>query len=101
MSNMKSGKYDYPQSSKTTAKKIDYLAEMRMQRENAQNMGEYDGSGYRKINNERTIDQLMNDHNLNEYERLDAVKRKADQMENQAKRREKLIKVAQAGGADT
>lgn len=66
-----------PRSSKTTAKKIDYLAEMRIQRENAQTLGEYDGI-YRKITNERTIDQLMNDHNLNEYERLDAVKRKAD-----------------------
>ena len=46
----------------------------------------------------KNIDSLMNDKKLNEYEKLDAVKRKADQMENQAKRREKLIKVAQAGG---
>ena len=37
---------------------------------------------------------------MNEYEKLDAVKRKADQMENQAKMREKLIKVEQAGGIE-
>lgn len=52
----------------------------------------------RKYNHERTIDQLMKDQSLNEYERLTAVKRKADQMENQAKMRERLMKVEQAGG---
>ena len=52
---MQGAKFDIPRSSKTTAKKIDYLAEMRIQRENAQTMGEYDGI-YRKITNELTID---------------------------------------------
>ena len=53
----------------------------------------------RKLQSEmRNIDQLINDQKLNDYEKLDAVKRKADMLENQAKMREKLIKVAQAAG---
>lgn len=72
---------------------------MRLQREEQQS-SEFEGHK-RKILNERTIDQLINDQNLNEYEKLDLVKRKADQMEIKAKQREKLIKVEQAGGIDS
>ena len=49
----------------------------------------------RKLYSEmRNIDSLIKDQKLNDYEKLDAVKRKADMLENQAKMREKLIKVA-------
>ena len=53
--------------------KIDYLAEQRQKREQ--------DSDYKTRNNERTLDQLMNDNRLNEYEKMDAVKRRADKME--------------------
>ena len=53
--------------------KIDYLAVQRQKREQ--------DSDYKTRNNERTLDQLMNDNRLNEYEKMDAVKRRADKME--------------------
>lgn len=65
-----------------------YLAEMRAQREQMDSMvGSADPEDYgyskRKVNNElRNIDQLFNDRRLNDYEKLDAVKRKADLMES-------------------
>ena len=36
-------------------------------------------------NNEKIIDSYLNDKNLNEYEKMEAVKRKAVQMENRAR----------------
>jgi hypothetical protein len=42
-------------------------------------------------NNEKIIDSYLNDKNLNEYEKMEAVKRKAVQMENRARMQEKLI----------
>ena len=42
----------------------------------------------------------MNDRNLNEYEKMDAVKRKAEQLEQQAQMQEKLMQVNKAGGGD-
>ncbi len=38
----------------------------------------------------------MNDNRLNEYEKMDAVKRRADKMERQARMQERLMKVAYA-----
>ena len=40
----------------------------------------------------------MHDDKLNDYERIEAVKKKAELMEKQAKRTEKLIKVAKVAG---
>ena len=42
-------------------------------------------------NNERIINQLLNDKSMNEYEKMQAVKRKAVQMEEKARMQEKLI----------
>ena len=67
---------------------IDYLAQMRELREK--------DVDYKHKNNERTLDQLMNDNRLNEYEKMDAIKRRAEKMERQAKMQERLMKVAQA-----
>ena len=44
-----------------------------------------------KTNNERIINQYLKDKNLNEYEKMEAVKRKAVQMEQKARMQEKLI----------
>ena len=38
----------------------------------------------------------MNDNRLNEYEKMDAVKRRAEKIERQAKMQERLMKVAYA-----
>jgi hypothetical protein len=38
----------------------------------------------------------MNDNRLNEYEKMDAVKRRAEKIERQAKMEERLMKVAYA-----
>lgn len=65
---------DLPSQKIKKSKHIDYLAEMREKRE----LGK-DSDNYKRRNfNERSIDQLMRDQTLNEYERLSAVKRKAD-----------------------
>lgn len=49
-------------------------------------------------NNERIINQYLNDKNLNEYEKMEAVKRKAIQMEEKARMQEKLILMDKSGG---
>ena len=61
----------------TAKPKRDYLAEMRLNREAEENR---QGGPHtaKKRAAERTIDQLMNDHKLSEYEKMDAVKRKAE-----------------------
>ena len=51
--------------------KTDYLAEMRQHRLDDES------KGIKRLDNEKTIDHLLHDKNLNEYERLEAVKRKA------------------------
>ena len=51
-----------------------------------------------KVSNEQQIDKLIKSEKLNEYERIDAVKKKAEQMEKQAKQTEKLIKIARVKG---
>jgi hypothetical protein len=50
-----------------------------------------EGSPRKKTNNEMIINSYLKDKNLNEYERMEAVKRKAVQMENRARMQEKLI----------
>lgn len=47
----------------------------------------------------RTINQLMNDKNLSDIEKIEAVQRKAQFLERQAIQKEKLIQVARAGAA--
>ena len=49
-------------------------------------------------NNERIINQYLNDKNMNEYEKMEAVKRKAIQMEEKARMQEKLILMDKSGG---
>jgi hypothetical protein len=51
-------------------------------------------------NNEKIINSFLNDKNLNEYEKMEAVKRKAHAMEERARMQEKLIKVANRGGGN-
>ena len=41
---------------------------------------------------------MLNNVNLNEYERLEAVKREAEKMEQHARQQEKLIKLAKVKG---
>ena len=48
-------------------------------------------------NNEKVINSYLTDKNLNEYEKLEAVKRKAHAMEERARMQEKLIKVSNKG----
>ena len=49
-------------------------------------------------NNEKVINAYLTDKNLNEYEKLEAVKRKAHAMEERARMQEKLIQVSHRGG---
>lgn len=58
--------------------KTDYLAEMRQHRLDDES------KGIKRLDNEKTIEHLLHDKNLNEYERLEAVKRKAQQIEGRA-----------------
>ena len=72
---------DTPQDGK--GNKVDYLAARRLNRQAEEEAAGGPGA-LNKRNNERTLEQLMNDKNLNEYEKMDAVKRKAEQLEQQA-----------------
>ena len=77
------------------ADKNDYLGQMRLKRQiKEQSMANQP----EKISNEQQIDKLIRSEKLNEYERIDAVKKKAEQMEKQAKQTEKLIKIARVKG---
>lgn len=69
-------------------KQTDYLAELRRKRE--ANGGNVKKSQRNDVSS-RTIDQLMNDKTLNEYQKMEAVRKKADKLEEAAKRQEKLI----------
>ena len=42
----------------------------------------------------------MNDNTLNEYQKMEAVRKKADKLEEAAKRQEKLIQVAKIGATN-
>jgi hypothetical protein len=44
------------------------------------------------------IQKYLNDPNLSEYERLEAVKRQAEQMEQKAKMEEDLIRIGGSNG---
>ena len=66
---------------------------MRMKRELKE-----EGSPRKKTNNEMIINSYLKDKNLNEYEKMEAVKRKAVQMENRARMQEKLIQYGSLGG---
>ena len=67
-----------------TQKRIDYLTEMRNKRQ----------LELPSNNVNSTLDSVLNNSRLNEYEKLEAVKRKASQIENQAKKKEMLIQVS-------
>ena len=62
------------QDQRPRAKQIDYLAEFRLKKDGNEN---YENSN----NNEKVINQLLNDKTMNEFEKMEAVKRKAVQME--------------------
>ena len=75
-----------PQSTKAI-KKPDYLAELRnqrLERENFLNNSE-NGSPNRRHLTEKTIENLLHDRKLNEYEKIDAVKREAEKLEINAR----------------
>lgn len=76
-------------------KHTDYLAELRRKRE--ANGGR---QKHRIDDSSRTIDQLMNDNSLTEYQKMEAVRKKADKLEEAAKRQEKLIQVAKIGASN-
>lgn len=69
----------------------------------AANTGDGSGSqtGRSKLNNnEKYINKLIKNRELNDYEKIEAVKRKANQLEERARQQEKLIlldKQASAG----
>ena len=71
----------------------DYLSQMRLKREQKE-----EGSPRKKNANEMIINAYLKDKNLNEYEKMEAVKRKAVQMENRARMQEKLIQYGSMGG---
>lgn len=73
-------------------KSVDYLKEIRLKRD----QDERDGVVKRKTNDEM-LDKYLNDPNLNDYERLEIVRRKAEMMEQKARRDEMLIKVGKSG----
>ena len=66
---------------------------MRLKREQKE-----EGSPRKKNANEMIINAYLKDKNLNEYEKMEAVKRKAVQMENRARMQEKLIQYGSMGG---
>lgn len=57
-------------------KSVDYLKDLRFKRE----QDEKDGI-VKKRTNDAQIERCMNDPNLNDYERLEMVRRRAEQME--------------------
>ena len=61
--------------------------------------GEFTGRS-KPSNNEKYIEKLMSNRNMNDYEKIEAVKRKASLLEEKARQQEKLIlmdKQASAG----
>jgi len=47
----------------------------------------------KRTNNEKIVDSYLNNKNLNEYEKIEAVKRRANQLEEKAKMQEQLLGV--------
>ena len=82
------GRSGAPLSSRRRDEKNDYLAQMRNKRKGATNANDVAKQA------ERNIERLMKDDKLNDYERVDAVKRQAVKMEQVAKQKEKLMAVA-------
>ena len=66
-------------------KSVDYLKELRIKREQE--------GGVKKPNQNDFIEKYLNDPTLNDYQKLDIIKRKAEIMERKAKMDEQLIKV--------
>ncbi len=64
-------------------KSMDFLKDMRIKRE--------ENGGYPK-NEQKIIERIMNDPNMTEAEKLESIKRRAQQMEKQAIRDEMLIR---------
>ena len=62
---------------------MDFLKDMRIKRE--------ENGGYPK-NEQKIIERIMNDPNMTEAEKLESIKRRAQQMEKQAIRDEMLIR---------
>ena len=62
---------------------MDFLKDMRIKRE--------ENGGYPK-NEKKIIERIMNDPNMTEAEKLESIKRRAQQMEKQAIRDEMLIR---------
>lgn len=81
----------HPPVSADVYKSMDYLKEMRSKRFSE----DRDGVS-RKTNELAQIDKLINDPSINEFERLELIKQKADIIEQRAVRDEQLIK---SGGA--
>ena len=88
-SNLKSNfKLNHKSLKKRNIHEIDYLQEIRVNRLAKE---EKHGSN-RKNTYENSIDILMKDKSLTDYERMEAIKRKAKQLEEQAHMKEILIK---------
>lgn len=73
-------------------KSVDYLKELRIKREQEEKDGVY-----KQNKSEKYFQKYMNDPSLNDYERVELVKRKAEQMEERARMEEKLIKFDPSG----
>ena len=83
------GKRSMPDSGDLSSRRKhhDYLKEMREKNKRASDFN----------SNKVMIDQVLKDKNLNEYERMEAVKRRANQMEEKARMQEQLINIEKAG----
>ena len=68
-------------------KSLDYLKELRVKREKE----ETDGLAPKRATESQRIEKLLQDKSLNDYERMELVKRHAEIMEKKAKREEFLI----------
>lgn len=81
------GKRELPPS-----KKIDYLAEMRQQTSRKNHKVQ--------DRNKKFINQVLRDRKLNDFEKMEAVKRRADQIEEQARMKELVIQMEHRGDED-
>lgn len=90
-------------------RQFDYLNELRLkrlseaERPNAGAGDSASGTGRSKAPNanEKYIDKLISDRTLNDYEKIEAVKRKANQLEERARQQEKLIQLDKKATAGT
>lgn len=67
-------------------KSVDYLKELRVKRE----QDERDGVKSRRVDD---FERFLNDPTLNDYEKLNIIKKRAEKMEERARMEEKLMKV--------